>query len=166
MKHINQLLLSIEESVVLDLASFFHDAIYVPGNEDNEDLSEAMFQVFNLETSAVAEIEAQRISDCILKTKAHISNLTEFALSEEVRIFLESDLLILAAKPERYLEYSQEILKEYTPMVVDESEFRRNRSIFLKLLLAGLKKNQVFQDQPTNQIAISNILAEIHNLLG
>ena len=88
------------------MAIWFHDVIYNPQANDNEQQSAAyMKQV--LESVLVAE-QMEKIYAWILATQAHAppANL-------DLAYLLDIDLAILASNPIRFAEYERQIQQEY-----------------------------------------------------
>lgn len=88
------------------LALWFHDAVYEPQAKDNELKSAELFEQYlaqNLSTDIV-----QKIKRWIIATQKH-----EATNELDLQFLLDIDLAILAASPERFDEYEQQIQQEY-----------------------------------------------------
>ncbi|ENW91894.1 HD domain-containing protein [Acinetobacter dispersus] len=88
------------------LALWFHDAVYDPQAKDNELKSAELFEQYlaqNLSTDIV-----QKIKRWIIATQKH-----EATNELDLQFLLDIDLAILAASPERFDEYEQQIQQEY-----------------------------------------------------
>jgi predicted metal-dependent HD superfamily phosphohydrolase len=90
----------------LTLAIAYHDAVYDPQENNNEEKS-AELAASRLKEINFPETERTRCIQFILATKKH-----ERADSE-TNIFTDADLSILGAEPEAYTLYTQQIRKEY-----------------------------------------------------
>ncbi|WP_395647412.1 hypothetical protein [Terricaulis sp.] len=102
-------------------AIWFHDAIYQPGEPDNEKLS-ADWAL----SSLVAEpVFAERVAHVIEMTKRH----EEGEASGDEALFLDMDIAILGAPWEAYCRYAAGIRAEY-PHIVDPA-FAAGRGAFL-----------------------------------
>ncbi|MGK7247843.1 HD domain-containing protein [Acinetobacter oleivorans] len=88
------------------LALWFHDAIYDPKAKDNELKSAELFEQYMAQYLPVNTV--QKIKSWILATQKHaLTNETD------LQFLLDIDLSILAATPERFIQYEQQIQKEY-----------------------------------------------------
>lgn len=88
------------------LALWFHDAIYNPQAKDNEFKSAELFEKCMAQDLPVNTV--QKIKQWILATQKHIST-NEL----DLQFLLDIDLAILAATPERFMQYEQQIQQEY-----------------------------------------------------
>ncbi|WP_343568342.1 metal-dependent hydrolase [Acinetobacter sp.] len=89
------------------LALWFHDAVYDPEAKDNELKSAELFE----------QLMAQDLSfDTLEKIKRWILATQKHALTDEtdLQFLLDIDLAILAATPERFIQYEQQIQQEYS----------------------------------------------------
>ena len=89
------------------LALWFHDVIYDPQAPDNELKSAELFE----------QLMAQDLSsDTLEKIKRWILATQKHALTDEtdLQFLLDIDLAILAATPERFIQYEQQIQQEYS----------------------------------------------------
>jgi predicted metal-dependent HD superfamily phosphohydrolase len=89
------------------LALWFHDVIYDPQAPDNELKSAELFE----------QLMAQDLSfDTLKKIKRWILATQKHALTDEtdLQFLLDIDLAILAATPERFIQYEQQIQQEYS----------------------------------------------------
>jgi predicted metal-dependent HD superfamily phosphohydrolase len=111
----------------------YHDAIYVPGRRDNEAASAA------LAVEAIArwlpdhDLDARRVTALVEATARH-GNLHADEVDREAALFLDCDMAILGAAPDRFDAYDRGIAREYrgrTPGWL----FNFNRRRFLKSLL-------------------------------
>ena len=88
------------------LALWFHDSIYDPKAKDNELKSAELFEQYMAQYLPVNTV--QKIKRWILATQKHaLTNETD------LQFLLDIDLSILAATPERFIQYEQQIQKEY-----------------------------------------------------
>ena len=112
----------------IDLAIWFHDAVYDPRRTDNEELS-AQWAADALSSAGVASASVGRVRDWILLTK-HDS----VPADSDARIFVDIDLSILGAPPARFAAYESAIREEYA--WVPEDTFRSRRAEVLRRFLA------------------------------
>lgn len=115
------------------LAILFHDAIYVPGRTDNE-LESARFAQRALAGHPLSvAYDTARVSQLILLTARH-GALQGDALDPDAKHFVDCDMAILGAEPERYARYERAIASEYAH--VPKALYRAGRARFLSKLLA------------------------------
>lgn len=112
----------------VELALWFHDAIYDTHRSDNEALSAALARDAALGLG-VSQDCAQRISDLILCTRHAVE--PEGADAEAL---IDVDLSILGAAPARFDEYERQVRREYA--WVPEETFRQRRAEILGQFLA------------------------------
>ncbi|WP_332604717.1 HD domain-containing protein [Acinetobacter sp. ESBL14] len=88
------------------LALWFHDAVYDPQAKDNELKSAELFEQYLVQD--LPNDIVQKIKRWIVATQKHAST-DEL----DLQFLLDIDLAILAASPERFTEYEQQIQQEY-----------------------------------------------------
>lgn len=121
LKHLHDLdLLKIDE---LFLATIFHDIIYNPQSQTNEEDS-AEFFMNAAKTSSLTNEQKIHIKQLILDTKNHQATVP---LSDE---FIKADLSIFNAPFEKLIKYEKQIFKEY--QFVDYSTYKEKRIEVLK----------------------------------
>jgi len=92
----------------IELALWFHDAVYDSHKQDNEELSAAWARS-NAAAAALPSESCDRIYDLIQVTGSHsLPKTTDEAL------LIDIDLSILGASPDRFEEYEQGIRNEYS----------------------------------------------------
>ena len=111
----------------VELALWFHDAVYVPWKGSNEEKS-AELACQRLETLGVPAERRERIAAYILATKAHKP------ADGDPGLVLDLDLSILGATEDRFDRYEQQIRQEYA--FVPRPLYRRKRRALLQELLA------------------------------
>ena len=112
----------------IDLAIWFHDAVYDPRRADNEERS-ADWAASALRSAGVAPGSIELVRDWILQTK-HDS----VPANSDARIFVDIDLSILGAPPARFAAYESAIREEYA--WVPDDTFRARRAEVLQRFLA------------------------------
>jgi predicted metal-dependent HD superfamily phosphohydrolase len=117
----------------VELALWFHDAVYDPLRSDNEERS-AEWAWRSILAAGCAEDLAQRVQALVLATKGH--SASEDA---DTRLLLDIDLAILGAAPARFDEYERQIRAEYAH--VTEAEYRFGRA---EVLAAFLGRPRVY----------------------
>lgn len=136
LKHIHNLLgwaenwgENINNFQTMGFAIWFHDAIYDPRRNDNEEQS-ANLAVARLKYLKVPDAQIATARQMILATKTH--DLTD--LDSEGKLFLDLDLSILGADASAYQAYSRAIRREYS--FVAEPLYRNGRQRILQNFLA------------------------------
>ncbi|HEX2686264.1 MAG TPA: hypothetical protein VHN14_06580 [Kofleriaceae bacterium] len=115
-----------QDPVDVYLAIVFHDAIYDPLASDNEARSTALAR------DAIAA--SPRTQALIQLTARHATiSPTDVEGDHDAAQFLDCDIAILAAPPDRFDEYDAAIAVEYRAVPADK--FRAGRGAFLRALL-------------------------------
>jgi predicted metal-dependent HD superfamily phosphohydrolase len=112
----------------VELALWFHDAIYDPQRADNEERS-AEWAWRSILAAGCAEEVAQRVQSMVLATRAHEAS----GGITDTQLLLDIDLAILGAAPARFAEYGNQIRAEYAH--VPDDEFRTRRAQVLSAFL-------------------------------
>lgn len=115
----------IRDPAFVGYAIWFHDAVYLPGEPDNETLSAHWAR----ESIADAALAA-RVARVIEMTKNHAVGDAD----GDAALFLDMDIAILGAPWETYCAYAAGIRAEY-PHIVDPA-FAGGRAAFLEKQLA------------------------------
>lgn len=127
------------------MAIWFHDAIYDPSSKENEQKSAELFEACAKKWGLTKSI-THTIYSYILATQNHkpIGN------HRDLHWFLDADLSILGASPERYKAYAKEIRAEYSryPMVL----YRAGRKAILKKFLE--RKRLFFTEDFEQELAV------------
>lgn len=134
MKHIENCLIELDsiknlgkQHDLVELAIWYHDAVYTSQTKDNEERSAQM--AYDVCTSAqLPEEFGIRVRDLILETK-HDAVPKEF----DAKTLVDIDLSILGKTPSEFDEYEQNIRREYS--WVSEDQFRKGRSLILQTFL-------------------------------
>ena len=144
----------------VQLAAWFHDAIYNSQAPDNEERSAGLAQRTCDRWGLSLEV-GQDVARLILLTKSH------FADPEDLNghVLLDADLAILGTSPSEYLQYAQAIRQEYS--WVPEEDYRRGRAAVLRGFLD--RDTLFFTDQYRSQMesaARINLQEELRRLGG
>lgn len=117
------------------LAVLLHDAVYVPGATDNEARSAERVPAFvdAFDPRSGGPPDVARIQRLISLTARH-GALTPADVSPDEALFLDCDLVIVAASPERFSRYDEEIRAEYAPIVPPEALDAGRRAFLASLL--------------------------------
>jgi predicted metal-dependent HD superfamily phosphohydrolase len=115
----------------VELAVFFHDAVYDPARSDNEAASAALagkrLSALDLPVGLVAKVERY-----ILATRHDADAGTQD--DADLALLLDLDLAVLAAEQSVYAAYAQAIRSEY--VIYPDDVYRRGRRKVLSGLLA------------------------------
>lgn len=138
------------------LAAWFHDAVY-DGRPDDEERSAALAEA-TLPSCAVPPALVAEVARLVRLTREHKPEPDDLA----GRLLCDADLAILAARAERYAEYTRDVRAEYAH--VDDADFRAGRTAVLRALLDG----PLFHTAPARQAwearARANVQAELERL--
>jgi predicted metal-dependent HD superfamily phosphohydrolase len=117
------------------MALWFHDAVYAPEQEDNEDKS-ARWAVKALKVVGVADDKVRRIAKLIRATKHSApSTKTRAARIDGLELILDIDLAILGSDRARFEEYERQVRREYAH--VPEEGFAQSRAEFIEAMLGN-----------------------------
>jgi len=115
---------------VVELALWFHDAVYVAGARDNEESSAKLL----LEESGRLRLHRRTADAAAALVRATAHEAAESAPGREEALMLDIDLSILGADPLRFMEYEYAIEEEFEK--IPRLRFRIGRGRFLASLLA------------------------------
>ncbi|HEX5883428.1 MAG TPA: hypothetical protein VFY67_02675 [Pyrinomonadaceae bacterium] len=125
----------------IEIALWFHDAIYDTQSSQNEAESAELARAKVLMVGGTVE-SAARIAHLIMATRHD-------AVPEgnDAEVLVDVDLSILGATAERFEEYEQQVREEYS--WVPESVFKKERGRILQSLLAraSIFNTQLFMDR-------------------
>lgn len=121
---------TLHDGVVVQLAVWFHDAVYNPLRNDNETRSAELAAAFLAETS-LSPSRQQRVVLLIERTKDHTQ--TQPDDDTDLQLFLDADLGILGAPETEYWQYARQVRQEYR--LVPDFLYQRGRRNVLKKLL-------------------------------
>jgi predicted metal-dependent HD superfamily phosphohydrolase len=116
------------EPVAVELAIWFHDAVYDPRAGDNEERSADLAAAWLNEGSAPASI-VDSVRTLVLATKRH-----DGSGHVDAPLVVDVDLSILGREQKRFLEYEDQIRAEYA--WVDPVVFAEKRSTILEQFMA------------------------------
>lgn len=118
-------------SPAVELAVWFHDAVYDPRGADNEARSAVLVGEW-LSPLGLPPTVIDRVAELVLST-AHLSANTT-PTDTDALVLRDADLAILGAAELRYRRYSADIRREYAH--VSDAEYRRGRAAVLAAFLA------------------------------
>lgn len=113
----------------IEIAIWFHDVIYDPKADDNEEQSAAFARRALADMGIPAE-RIDRVSDLVLATITHQAQSTDI----DAQILLDADLAPLAYEESLFLEQSEAVRKEFS--YIPEEEYKKNRVVILNKFLA------------------------------
>ncbi|KLI06587.1 hypothetical protein A5731_23555 [Mycolicibacterium conceptionense] len=120
----------------VELAAWFHDAIYDVGSDDNEDRSAALARRLLAESA-----DRDEVARLVLATKSH--KVEDHDVNAAV--LSDADLSVLGAPALRYRQYAEAVREEYA--AVPDEVFRPARARVLAALLDG----SIFHTAPGRQ---------------
>jgi predicted metal-dependent HD superfamily phosphohydrolase len=112
----------------VELALWFHDAVYDPRAGNNEEQSADLARQC-LQECGVASSVANRVAELILTTKNH-----QTGNEQDAKIMVDVDLSILGRDKARFFEYEEQIRREYEWVPV--SVYAPKRAEILQRFLA------------------------------
>ena len=128
LSQVRELLPDAHRPAEIEIALWFHDAVYQPRKADNEQRSAEWARRCAAQAGAPAQA-GERIFQLILATR-HAAAPDD----GDAQILVDADLAILGASPERFAEYDRDIRVEYG--WVPGFLYRRNRRRVLRDFLA------------------------------
>jgi predicted metal-dependent HD superfamily phosphohydrolase len=150
----------------LQLAIYFHDAVYTPQAHDNEIASIALFRIFAAELN-LPEPLTERVARYIEATISHTlipDPGADDGEDKDLRLFLDLDLEVLSRDSAAYQLYAQQIRAEYAHLSAEEYAAGRAR-----VLRAFLSRDRVYFSDAfsgSEERARMNLRAEILVLEG
>ncbi|MBW4518310.1 MAG: hypothetical protein KME16_01070 [Scytolyngbya sp. HA4215-MV1] len=142
----------------LELAAWFHDAVYNSQASDNEAQS-AEYAAQVLRSLNLPGADITTVCHLILCTKHHHADVHDI----NAQLLLDTDLSILGAGKKRYWHYANAIRQEYA--WVPEAEYREGRR---KVLETFLYRDRLYWTDAMftrfEAIARSNLQAELQQL--
>jgi predicted metal-dependent HD superfamily phosphohydrolase len=141
----------------VELAAWFHDAVYA-GRPDDEQRSAELARTQLQQSGAPAGL-VDEVARLVLLTRTHDPDPDDRA----GMLLCDADLSVLGADPQRYAEYLADVRAEYS--FVDDASWREGRARVLGHLL-GL--DPMFRTATGRarweRAARSNLAAEMHDL--
>ncbi|MGN5763983.1 metal-dependent hydrolase [Acinetobacter calcoaceticus] len=128
----------LSDAYSVELALWFHDAIYDPQAKDNELKSAELFGRYMAQDLSVEIVE--KIKRWIIATQEH-----EATDELDLQFLLDIDLAILAAGPQRFAEYEQQIQQEYAWVDPDVYSIKRKEVLAHFYQTEPLYQTEYFQ---------------------
>ena len=127
---VNEYAVLVHDREVVELAVWFHDAVYDYRSSENETRSAELARQFLVHTTLSPERQA-RVAYLIECTAHHTAS---HAPAPDLDFFLDADLQILGATEADYAEYARQIRQEYR--LIPNLLYRRGRRKVLEQLLS------------------------------
>jgi predicted metal-dependent HD superfamily phosphohydrolase len=147
-----------DDFTALQLAAWFHDAVYDPRAADNEARS-AAYATASLAALKLPPAQISSVERLILATRSHLAEPGD----HDAHVLLDADLAILGSEPEQYDAYAHAIRQEYG--WVPETEYRYGRGQVLAQFLA---RDRIYYTQAMTtlyeQAARRNLQRELTHL--
>jgi predicted metal-dependent HD superfamily phosphohydrolase len=122
----------------VELAIYFHDAIYEPGEDDNEKRSADLMRAVLEKEAAPVNLEVARA--LILATATHeVPETLEKPVKSDCAVFLDMDLAVLGAAPDVFDAYEAAIREEF--IALSDTQWASGRR---KFLLAMLDRKTIY----------------------
>ncbi|MVN75362.1 phosphohydrolase [Hymenobacter sp. HMF4947] len=121
-----------QDAVVVELAIWFHDAVYQALSADNEAKSAEWALAFLQETN-LEPARRERVADLIRRTADHTQ--PQPPGDADLLLFLDADLSILGAPEAAYWAYAHQVRREYR--LVPDLLYRPGRRKVLAKMLAA-----------------------------
>lgn len=149
-----------ERPAEVELALWFHDAVYDPHRADNEERSAEWAQRSVLAAGCAPDV-AHRVHDLVMATK-HASPGSRVE-GPDADLLVDIDLSILGASPSRFGESSRQVRAEYGFLA--EQDFRQGRARLLHGFLErdSIYRTAVFRDAK-ERAARTNLQRELVDL--
>ncbi len=113
----------------VELAAWFHDAVYDVRRDDNEEQS-ARLAESQLLAAGLDEAQTQEVARLVRLTAGHDPSADD----PDGAVLCDADLAILAGDETRYAAYANGVREEYAH--VDDDTFRAARALVLRQLLS------------------------------
>ncbi|KAF0805896.1 hypothetical protein A6D6_01952 [Alcanivorax xiamenensis] len=159
LRHLDRCVSEIQSPCEVELALWFHDAIYEPLSGKNEKKSADWAQSFVLENGASRDI-ADRVHRLIMVTEHNAP-----AKTSDESLLVDIDLAVLGAEPETYQIFEEGVRSEYK--MVPWPLYKKKR---VEVLKGFLDRPRIFQNEPflteREQQARRNLAAAISKLEG
>ncbi len=155
-------------------AAFFHDAVYDPQRNDNEERS-ALLAEHQLASIGWDESRRDVVATLVRATAGHLrddidplavgSAVPEGRCVVETQVLLDADLAVLGSEPNAYAAYATGVRVEYGHLT--DEEWRAGRAVVLQHLLG---RDHLYASAPAREWwearAGANLTAELASLAG
>lgn len=147
----------IENPILFELSIWFHDLIYDPSRNDNEEKSAE--RALELLSPFLADSFLENLKQMILSTIEHAPILKD----QDNELFLDLDMSVLATETTVYDQYTAAIRKEYS--IFTDEIYQAGRKSVLEKFMAGdqIFLTDFFKENFEKQV-VDNIQNELSNL--
>ena len=128
LQHVDELAGGCPDRTSVELAAWFHDAVYDVRRGDNEEASAALARALLLPHLPAEQVD--EVERLILLTRDHAVSAGDIGGA----ILVDADLAVLASDPADYADYVARVRQEYGHLA--DPVFRRGRAVVLRDLLA------------------------------
>ncbi len=125
---------AVTDRAAVELAIWYHDAIYDPAARDNEARSADLLRTEMAGLAHPARLDAAELMVRLTAEHAFTPQVPP-AQRADCALFLDLDMAVLGAAPEVFDDYERGIAAEYVP-VHGADAYRTGRTAFLRTLLA------------------------------
>jgi len=129
----------LNDPIAVELAIWFHDAIYNPQAIDNEEKSAELMEQYCSQLFEKAQL--QKVYEWIIATKKHSP-----AIDQDLNYLLDIDLAILGSSKRRFAEYEQQIQQEYSWVDADLYRVKRAEVLNYFFEMKPLYQTEYFRD--------------------
>lgn len=147
----------IENPILFELSIWFHDLIYDPSRNDNEEKSAE--RAIELLSPFLADSFLENLKQMILSTIKHSPILKD----NDNELFLDLDMSVLASEPKIYHQYTSAIRKEFS-IFSDEIYHLGRKSVLEKFIKGESIFLTPFFKENFEKQAVENIQNEIASL--
>lgn len=129
LRHLDTLAGHARDATAVELAAWFHDAVYDPTAQDNEERSATLAERL-LPPAGVPAAQIAEVARLVRLTTDHHPASDD----PDGAVLCDADLAVLAGAPQEYATYAAEVRQEYG--FVPNDAFREGRAAVLRRLLA------------------------------
>ena len=163
-EHLHHVLTMIDELAddqdlfLVRLAAWFHDAVYaIPAGQISNEEASARLAIRTLARAGLEQEDLTQVARLVRLTETHVPG----ARDPEGELLCDADLAILAAAPDAYARYVEQIRTEYA--AVPEQAFLAGRLV----VLTDLADREIFRTAKGRRLtpaARANLEAEMRTL--
>ena len=154
LRQLDRCLQQAEQPAEIEIALWFHDAIYRPLSGDNERKSAEWASRFMMENSAT-DAAVARVHELIMVTRHNIETKTK-----DQALLVDIDLSILGTDEETYGRFEEAVRREYR--LVPSLLYRRKRA---EILNSFLLRPMIYQNEPFRSELESQARANLANAI-
>ncbi|XP_054708028.1 uncharacterized protein LOC129217718 [Uloborus diversus] len=165
--HMESVSNEIDDKRAVSYAIFFHDLVYDPQKQDNEEQSIELFRKFAQESGLGEDTDLMnKVIEMIAASQAHCTEVHKEEGSygnDDVHYFLDFDMSILGSEPKEYEKYAAQISEEYSFLPSFKYDFLRSKVLKLFLQIPNIYATRLFREKYERQ-ARENLQNEIDRL--